>query len=34
VQETFPADIVALFDEPKWNDKVTGLKGLGEQIVT
>jgi hypothetical protein len=33
VRETFNNDNVAKMEEAKWQDKVEGFKGLGEQVV-
>jgi hypothetical protein len=29
----FPADVVAKFDEAKWNDKQEGYKGISAQLA-
>ena len=33
VAETFSADIVAKFEEAKWNDKQEGYKGMSAQLT-
>lgn len=33
MNENFPAEIVSKFDDAKWQEKVEGFKGVGEQLA-